>query len=240
MDDISARVLSRLSPDVFAPDGAGWQERRSAETRLVLLEATITSLVDLGYARTSTKTIADFAGLTRGAMGHHFASKLDLIAAVIDFIGYWRMETYILEIDNLQAKDRGDPSIAMELYTQNSDTREYRAYLELMVASRSDAELRAVFTPKARRYRQLWLGEMARIFPGWEGKEVLLYLCSDFGTLINEALLLNRDVIDSPATREALKQLSAKVIQMVRDGEIVIADARSNTLGGARAMQAKP
>jgi hypothetical protein len=110
----------------------------------------------------------------------------------------------------------------MALYAQNSHTREYQAYMELLVASRSDAELRAVFVPKARLYRQVWFSEMARVFPGWEGKEPLLYLCSDFSTLMNEALLLNSAVIESPATHDALKRLTAKVIRMVRDGEITV------------------
>jgi len=225
MKDALARILSRLDPEVAPSRNAGWQERRSAETRVALLEAAIDSLVQLGYARTSTTTIAEFARITRGAMGHHYATKLDLIAAVIDYAAYKRMELYVEEIGRLSEEQRKDPGLAMELYVQNISTREYGAYLELLVASRSDDELRAVFVPKAKRYRQVWFSEMAKVFPGWEGKESLLHLCSDFGTLLGEALVLNSDVIDSAAARESLKRLAGRVIQLVRDGDLTIPPA---------------
>ncbi len=222
MRDVLERVLAGLDPKVTPPSDAGWQERRSAQTRVALLEAAIDSLVQLGYARTSTTTIAEFARITRGAMGHHYATRLALIAAVIDYAAYKRMELYVAEISRLTEAQRKDPGLAMELYVQNISTREYGAYLELLVASRSDEELRAVFVPKAKRYRQVWFSEMAKVFPGWEGKEALLHLCSDFGTLLGEAMVLNSDLIDSAAARESLKRLAGRVIQLVRDGELII------------------
>ena len=224
MNEALARILSRLDPDVAPAPDAGWQERRSAETRIALLEATIDSLVQLGYARTSTTTIAEFAGITRGAMGHHYATRLDLMAAVIDYAAYKRMESYVDEIARLSEAERNDPGLAMDLYVQNISTREYGAYLELLVASRSDEELRTVFVPKAKRYRQVWFSEMAKVFPGWEGKEQLLHLCSDLGTLLGEAMVLNNDVIDSAADRESLRRLAGRVIQLVRDGELGIGE----------------
>jgi AcrR family transcriptional regulator len=223
MDEIGAKILTRLYPDAFAAEDAGWQQRRSAETRVALLEATIESLVKLGYARTSTQTIADFAGITRGAMGHHYATRLDLISAVTDYTFYKRMEIYLHEIEMLTLEDRRRPAVAMDLYVQNSRRREFQAYVELLVASRTDEELRVVFLPKARRFRQIWHSEMERVFPGWEGKEPLIRLCSDFATLINEALLINSQLIDSPADQQAIEALTAAMIRMVRDGEIEVA-----------------
>jgi AcrR family transcriptional regulator len=230
MDDVVARILERLDPEVSIPADATWQERRSAETRVAILEATIESLVQLGYARTSTTTIANYARITRGAMGHHYATKLDLITAVLDYALYKRMALYIEEILRLTDAERRDPSLAMDLLIRNSATREYRAYLELLVASRGDPELNAVFLPKVRRYRHVWQSEMAKLFPGWEGKEALLFICSDFATLLNEALVLNAEVIEEPAAREVVNRLAGKVIQMVRDGQIDLAAEQPRNL----------
>ncbi len=55
------------------------QAERRAATRVALLEATIDCLVELGYANTTTRAIADRAGVTPGALQHHFATKAELL-----------------------------------------------------------------------------------------------------------------------------------------------------------------
>ena len=53
----------------------GWQVEKSAMTRWSILEATIQCLLELGYANTTTALIANYAGVSRGAMMHHFPSR---------------------------------------------------------------------------------------------------------------------------------------------------------------------
>lgn len=60
------------------------QEQRSAETRERLILAAIECICRTGYAETTTTLIAERARVSRGALQHHFASKADLIVAVID------------------------------------------------------------------------------------------------------------------------------------------------------------
>jgi AcrR family transcriptional regulator len=60
------------------------QEERSATTRAALIAATIECVVKHGYAATTTTMIADQAGISRGALQHHFSSRDDLVLAVID------------------------------------------------------------------------------------------------------------------------------------------------------------
>lgn len=59
------------------------QEERTAETRLRLLEATITLLLERGYSRLTTTDIASLAGVSRGALTHHFASKEDIVTRAV-------------------------------------------------------------------------------------------------------------------------------------------------------------
>ena len=63
------------------------QAERSASTRALLLDATIDSLVEDGYASTTTTGIADRAGVSRGAQMHHFASKDLLYQEVFETAG---------------------------------------------------------------------------------------------------------------------------------------------------------
>lgn len=58
------------------------QAERTATTRAIILEAAVTCLCDVGYGATTTILVAQTAGVSRGAMLHHFPSKRDLIFAV--------------------------------------------------------------------------------------------------------------------------------------------------------------
>jgi AcrR family transcriptional regulator len=59
------------------------QHERSAETVARLLEATVDLLHDRGLARLSTSEIAESAGVSRGALTHHFDSKEAIIAGAV-------------------------------------------------------------------------------------------------------------------------------------------------------------
>lgn len=60
------------------------QEQRSAETRERLIVAAIECIERVGYVEATTTLIAQQANVSRGALQHHFATKADLIVAVID------------------------------------------------------------------------------------------------------------------------------------------------------------
>ena len=62
------------------------QEERSATTQELLMQATIDAMYENGFARLTTADIARRAGVSRGALMHHYASKEDLIV-----VSYERM-----------------------------------------------------------------------------------------------------------------------------------------------------
>ena len=64
------------------------QKERSAETSARLMNATIDLLHDQGLARTTTPEIARLAGVSRGALTHHFAGREAIIgASIADLLG---------------------------------------------------------------------------------------------------------------------------------------------------------
>lgn len=59
------------------------QDMRSAETQARLMDATLAILNERGYARANLADIAERAGVTRGALNHHFTGKDDLVARAV-------------------------------------------------------------------------------------------------------------------------------------------------------------
>ena len=117
------------------------QAERTRVTRGKLLDATVDSLVELGYARTTTVEVGERTGLSRGAQLHHFPSKADLLVAAIEHLADERSKDFEAEIEARFAQG-DDPIDAMVdlLWVMFSDPI-YWATIELMVAARTDPEL---------------------------------------------------------------------------------------------------
>ena len=117
------------------------QAERRRITRGKLLDATIDSLIDLGYARTTTVEVGERTGLSRGAQLHHFPSKVDLLVAAIEHLADERSKDFETELEARFAQG-DDPVDAMVdvLWVMFSDPI-YWATIELMVAARTDPEL---------------------------------------------------------------------------------------------------
>lgn len=124
------------------------KERRDL-TRIRLLEAAVGCLFELGYAATTTTRVVERAGYTRGAILHHFPTKVDLM-----------LETALHIIDSqnaFRASLRDTVAPAREQLEQYVDVmwaswdRPHAfALLEIMMGVRGDPELAERF-PKIKR-----------------------------------------------------------------------------------------
>lgn len=212
------RMLAAMRPAALEDAPVRWQQRKSAQTRLRMLEAAIDALVEGGYARLTTAQVAERAAVSRGAMHHHFATRIDLVGAVVDHIFYQRMRLFLDEYLAMMAQRRGEELIdlATEAHWRSVQTREYAAYLELAVAARTDAELNLAFEPAARRYDEVWTAEMIESFPQWRDQWEAMKQGSDFAIAVHSGLLLHGPVFGPERSAQVLRMTMQTVRGLYR------------------------
>ena len=143
------------------------QEERSAETRARLLDATIQSLVEVGYARTTTTRVCEIAGLSRGAQLHHFRTRADLVTSALEHLARRRIDEFRAKVESVRSNG-DDPRRAedpfgagLDLLWESYSGPLFIAALELWVAARTDPDLYERLLPLereiGRQIRQPWL-----------------------------------------------------------------------------------
>ena len=134
-----------------APPGRRTQAERRTATRSALVRATVEALVELGYARTTTQEVQSRAGVSRGALTHHFTAKSDLVLAAMDHL----YEEFSESVRKAAAALPDDPAarirLGVELIWERFHGPLFVASMELWTAARTDPELRAALLPHERR-----------------------------------------------------------------------------------------
>ena len=155
----------------------GWQAIKSANTRRTILEAAIKCIIDYGYARTTTSLIAEYAKVSRGAMMHHFPSRQAVLKATIKYLHKRRLSEYkkMMEAIGIPLTDMSREKIAqsVEEAWKYVNLPSSLAYEEILMASRTDEELREVLEPLEREFERDFIARVRKMFSPWEGREEL-------------------------------------------------------------------
>jgi AcrR family transcriptional regulator len=139
------------------------QAERSAETTTKLLEATAACLAEVGYARTSTNDICKRAGVSRGAMLHHFPSKAVLVTAACEHI----VDVWAEEFRQAMAATPADGDrlgAAIDVLWGLWEGQAVTAWFELIVAGRTDPDLRPHVALVAWRLRETAIATWRDLF----------------------------------------------------------------------------
>lgn len=126
------------------------RKEQRARTHERLLDATIHSLVTYGYAGTTTQKIQDGAGVSRGALLHHFSSKQELLVAAIHHIADLRVREFSEQVAGLDGSPEALPQM-VAAFTSVMSGPPFQAGIELWSASRTDTELRDALLPAERK-----------------------------------------------------------------------------------------
>jgi AcrR family transcriptional regulator len=143
------------------------QQQRRDETRRALLDATVESLIEVGFARTTTLEVQRRADASRGALLHHFPSKTELLVAAVDHLAEMRAaELKVLAAGLPDGRSRTDA--VLELLWQCFSGTFFQVAMELRTAARTDHELRPVLVAAERSLRDRIVAQARKLF----GKDV--------------------------------------------------------------------
>ena len=191
---------------------------RSAETQGKLLDATEQCLIDLGYARTTNLEVCRRAGLSNGALLHHFHTRENLMASTLERL-YDRLKQHVVrEVEGLTPHaDRLDHLVEMLWSVFDSD--DFKVVLELWLAAANDKALRSRVFPVMQEFSDSIEPTAAHLLPdlavntsrfsGVVG--LLMYVVQGMG--LARATFGREDDDESLYTRPLIKELIRRAFE---------------------------
>ncbi len=127
------------------------QEERRAETRGKLLDVTIRSILEVGYAQTTTRRVAELAGVSQGAQTHHFPHRVDLVGAAVERLADQRLAEMQGKADDLPDERSARTRAILDLLWADFSSDLFTTFVKLWVAAADDAELYQRLVPLERK-----------------------------------------------------------------------------------------
>jgi len=184
---VEAKVEAKLDAKLEGVRPPRTQQQRREETRRALLDAAVESLIEVGFARTTTLEVQRRANVSRGALLHHFPSKAELLVAAVDHLAEMRareMKAFASQLppervkrpagDATDLTGTEDPEAApgrdartdvvLGLLWQCFSGTFFQVAMELRTAARTDPELRRVLTIAERSLRDRIVAQSRTLF----------------------------------------------------------------------------
>jgi AcrR family transcriptional regulator len=159
---------------------------KSAQTRSRLVDATIRCIVKVGYANTTTSKIAAEAGLSRGAMLHHFEFGSALIKATIVELHERRIRAFRRASKTVSH----DPATMVREYWSQLQKPAFAAFHELALAARTSRDLARILHPLETEYRERFMKEAVELFPEWNADRASLYVAITLSQTLLEGMAI--------------------------------------------------
>jgi AcrR family transcriptional regulator len=175
---------------------------RVARTRGKIFDAVITALDEVGYSECSINRVQTLAGVSRGALTHHFPSKEEMMVKTLEHLlapVRGASEPNDQEANLLRPSDAGSrlQDQLHALWSRVINTREGRALMEILVAARTDQVLNSRITPSLWSYNDEFNRNIANLYQAAEGHEdeltLLWSICRSFMRGLHSQAPFERD-----------------------------------------------
>lgn len=177
------------------------QRERSEATRSRVLQAAVRVLVQRGYAAASTTRIVEEAGVSRGAMLHHFPSKAVLMQHVLEHVLRERERAFHDAL--AKASQPVSVSDVMDAFWSSVGVEEaFVPWLELMVAARTEPHLSSVLTDAADEIHRVIRVNFEQLFDTADRPE--LHHIPTLGISVLHGLAMRNLIRDDPQTTQTV------------------------------------
>jgi AcrR family transcriptional regulator len=190
------------------------QLERTAETRARILAATVESIGDVGFQRTTSAEITRRSGVTWGAVQHHFGSKDGILAAILED-SFNRFSEGLMEAF---ANLGGSASLGrridafIESAWAHFDSAHYRAAFEILLKDSAARRSGSTSDPKSDPNDLSWQGE---ILKAWTRIWRRLFPDVDLGR--RRAMMIQHYTISVLSGLASMQFLAGEAAPFVRD-----------------------
>ncbi|MDG1115081.1 MAG: TetR/AcrR family transcriptional regulator [Pseudomonadales bacterium] len=205
-------------------DGKSWQKTKSEQTKTAILNAALDCFLAIGFNSTTTEKIAKQANVSRGAMLHHFPQRSDLIQASVGHLHRKRLEAFEDTLSKLN--ENADFTLVgegIDAFWDQLQSPLFAVYCELLVASRTDAELKGTLEPAIRDFQTAWREKSEGIFPDLAQSEQY-GLATALTRYLLEGIAFNAQISDGQVqhaqSKVMIEWLKSTVREMFQDVQI--------------------
>lgn len=166
------------------------QQQRREETVARLLDASIATIVEVGYARASAAVITKRADVSVGALFRHFETMGDFMAATAYEVLRRQLELFTKQVAEISADGPAIEAV-LEILRDITGNPTNAVMYELMIAARTDEKLRATLQHVLTEYGTK-IFEAAHALPGTENvpEETLAILAATLTNTFDGAAIV--------------------------------------------------
>jgi AcrR family transcriptional regulator len=141
------------------------QAERRAATRAALLDAALACLVEEGYANLTTRRVAERAGVSQGTQMHYFPTRAQFVVEAVRHVAGELAEGAGTRSPPRAHGDRARLEWALDELWEVHGGPVFAAAMELWVAARTDAEVRAALQEASRDITRMIVKGAVELFP---------------------------------------------------------------------------
>lgn len=192
------------------------KQDRAVATRRAVLDSVIECLDELGYAETSFSAIQSRSGMSRGSVNYHFPTRHDMIVAAAELMLDNARTGAVSFFTRTQGQDHAAAygQIAQLLWSRVVNTAAGRAFVELMVAARTDPHLEQALKNALTQWDEDIDQQLRVTYP--DDPELMVMVWDLCRTYLRGLLIQARFAPDPAALQAKIDRFSQVVRQFVQ------------------------
>ncbi|MBU2979604.1 TetR/AcrR family transcriptional regulator [Alteromonas sp. C1M14] len=190
------------------------------ERQKQILEAAKNLLIDEGYHNFSIRKVAKRVGISPGNLQHHFATRDDLVSAMLDHV----ISRYLLELEVIKNKASSPKEClisVIEFVTRDLQTRDTTVFFpEIWSLSNHDEYINTLMQQMYKVYRRIYEDIALQINPSLteqQGRLIALFISA---TIEGHTMFIGYKKSNNGMCEGVIKMICSTALQIIESGDI--------------------